>query len=793
MRTSEAHRYARWSAAMAVILAAMVAGTYFRRAYLTRLDKLAAPPPVPASIEERSSAFSISKANGDRTLFTIRASHTTEFKEGNRNLLEDVWVTIYGQKGLRNDNLHTHACEYIPSTGRITCAGNVQMDLQSAADAKRHPSLANGNASPGAEIIQVTTSNVTFDRDHGNVATGRPVAFRWPRGEGRAVGALYNTDKGTLELERNVEMTLGTPTDAAPPAAVPAAATAAAPPAEIAQPGHTPVTLTCDKLTFQHDEQTVRLRDNVHARQGTRELSSDEMFLYMDADLRVRHIVASGNPQLTDKKPESQVTLTADNFSALVSPEGAVQNVAAAGKVHGIRKSGSIEQELNAGRVEMDYAAKTNQPQLATVSEGVTLTSRDSGSRGTSRRLETQALEIHFAAGNRRRSARMEHVNTLSPATVQTHDPGSPADNRAEQTTEMRGDRMALAFDAVEHPSELKASGNVEVKRQVAGAPDQTTSSSDLSASFGGDGDWNTLDQSGNVKFRAGARLAQGDRAHLDHATNSAVISGSALLADASSQTTAQTITFWQVANELRAQGHVVTSELRAGTGAMTSLAPTPAHVSADELLADTAGGHAVYSRNARLWQGDSVIEGDTIELDSRVHILTATGHVRAIFPQAAWTPRPDMAALRPASAAPASAQELWRVRGGSLTYWDKESRARLEKDAFAESKEGSIQAETMDLFFGPSPQSASTRQLVRAVATYGVTVSQPGRRGKSERAEYTPADGKFVLSGGKPEIFDDLGNSTTGRQLTFFFADDRIVVDSDEGTRTVTLHRVGK
>ena len=132
-------------------------------------------------------------------------------------------------------------------------------------------------------------------------------------------------------------------------------------------------------------------------------------------------------------------------------------------------------------------------------------------------------------------------------------------------------------------------------------------------------------------------------------------------------------------------------------------------------------------------------------------------------------------------------------MRGGSLTYWDKEARARLEKDAFAESKEGSIQAETMDLFFGPSPQSASTRQLVRAVATYGVTVSQPGRRGKSERAEYTPADGKFVLSGGKPEIFDDLGNSTTGRQLTFFFADDRIVVDSDEGTRTVTLHRVGK
>lgn len=790
MRTSEAHRYARWSAAIAVILAAMVVGVYFRRAYLTRLDKLAAPPPVPPSIQERSSAFSISKANGDQTLFTIRASHTTEFKEGNRNLLEDVWITIYGPKGLRNDNLHTHACEYIPSTGRITCAGDVQMDLQSAADAKRHPALANGNAPPDAEIIQVATSNVSFDRDHGDVTTGRPVTFRWPHGEGRAVGVLYNTNSGTLEFERNVEMTLGASIYTAPAAvaAAPFAISEAAP-----ETGRTPVTLTCDKLAFQHDVQTVHLRDNVQARQGTRELSSDEMFLYMDADLLVRHIVASGNPLLTDNNPGSQVTLTADNFSAMVSAEGAVQNVAAAGKVHGIRKSGSIEQELNAGRVEMDYLGKSNRPQLATVSEGVTLTSRDSSSRGISRRLETQALEIHFVAGKKRGSARIEHVNTLAPAAVQTHDPGSPADKRAEQSIEMRGDRMELALDALEHPSELKASGNVEVTRQLAGAPEQTTSSSDLTASFNEAGDWTTLDQSGNVKFRAGARMAQGGRAHLDHATNTAVMSGAALLADASSQTTAQTITYRQDANELRAHGHVVTSEIRAGTGAITSLAPAPAHVSADELLADTGGGHAVYSGNARLWQGDSVIEGDSIELDSREHVLTATGHVRAIFPQAAWTPRPETAALRPASTALPSAQELWRVRGGSLTYWDKESRARLDKDAFAESKEGSIQAETMDLFFVPSPQSASTRQLVRAVAARGVTVNQSGRRGTSERAEYTAGDGKFVLSGGKPAIFDDLGNSTTGRQLTFFFADDRIVVDSDEGTRTVTLHRVGK
>jgi lipopolysaccharide export system protein LptA len=73
------------------------------------------------------------------------------------------------------------------------------------------------------------------------------------------------------------------------------------------------------------------------------------------------------------------------------------------------------------------------------------------------------------------------------------------------------------------------------------------------------------------------------------------------------------------------------------------------------------------------------------------------------------------------------------------------------------------------------------------------VEVSQLDRRGTSSRADYTAADGKFVLSGGSPVVHDASGNSVTGRQLTLFYADDTIVVDSAEGLRTLTLHRVGK
>ncbi len=88
---------------------------------------------------------------------------------------------------------------------------------------------------------------------------------------------------------------------------------------------------------------------------------------------------------------------------------------------------------------------------------------------------------------------------------------------------------------------------------------------------------------------------------------------------------------------------------------------------------------------------------------------------------------------------------------------------------------------------------AGGAQQLTRALATGGVTVRQGDRRGTAERAEYVVADGKFVLSGGNPTLYDAVQGTTTGRQLTFFLADDTILVESSEGTRTLTRHRIQK
>jgi lipopolysaccharide export system protein LptA len=82
---------------------------------------------------------------------------------------------------------------------------------------------------------------------------------------------------------------------------------------------------------------------------------------------------------------------------------------------------------------------------------------------------------------------------------------------------------------------------------------------------------------------------------------------------------------------------------------------------------------------------------------------------------------------------------------------------------------------------------------LTHAVAQGNVVVRQQDFRATAERAEYSATQGKFVLSGGDPTLTDSSGNTTSGRSLTFFIASDTISIDSQEGSRTLTKHRVEK
>ena len=792
MRNSEARRYARWCLAAAALLAGFVAAVYARNVWLARQAEKKAPPAVPPTVEQRSNEFSFSKVEGQRTIYTVKASRTTEFKGGGRNLLEDVDISVYGKTGERDDRVVTKACDFISTTGKIACAGEVEISLQASTSAR-----ASANA------IHVKTSAVTFDRDSGKAQTAEPVSYHWPGGDGEAVGLNYDSNSGTLRLMRNVELNLSTPPTS--------------PKAENSVPSQErAVHLTSDSIAFQRDTRVVTMEGNVQGRQAKHELSCDELSLTLDASFHAQHFTASGHPQLRDSTARAPIALSADEITAEMNPDGSVRTVAATGNVRGRRTTSDGENGIEAGRVQLDLVIGKNVPRVVAAGNGVTLSSVSTAANGGTGRLESDALEMYFSNDSSPGRTWIESVHTLAPARAEWRNTSVVNGKPVQQTMQAAGEHMVLSFGEKNQLQQLVSSGVVQVTRKLGDAPEEITTSRELTAKFDHAGEWSVMDQTGDVRFRDGLRSGQADHARVDRSSDTLALEGSAVLTDSTTRTSARSALFSRASNTLRADGHVLTTELQQGASRISNFAPDPANITAEHLTADTAKGHAVYSGHGRLWQGSSVIEAETIELDSPSHTLVAKGSVHGVFPQAAWTPKPghaegqfsDQTQKRPSEPAQdrtthstslelagqrTPQPQLGRVWGELLTYWETESRARIEQRARADSEQGSIQADQIDLFFSDADAENGGKQLSRAVATGDVAVRQQDRRGTSNRAEYTASEGKFVLSEGKPTVYDSSGDSTTGRQLTFYFADDRIVVDSTDGPKTLTLHPVEK
>lgn len=788
MRTSQAARYARWSASAAFLLAAIVAGTYLYRNLQARQVRKHAPPPAPVAVQRRSSTFSFSKVEGNQTIFTVTALRATEFKESDRNILEDVRIMIFGRSGDRSDSIHTKSCEYRRDDGGIVCAGEVQIDLQSTQDARRQ-SAANGRKAADG-VIHLQTRNVMFNRETGEAQTDQAVVIEFPQGVGRGTGVSYHSVSGIVQLEKNVVMTLTN---------VPSGS-AGTKTRSHAMRDTASLELTGSRLEFMRETGLARLSGPVHATQGERELNSGMLELQLDAALHARKLSAlSGGlprqrPELVSKKKSASGALTADDLSVLLHPRGWIEKVSAHGGVHGKLTGPKDEKQFSTERAELAMEPKTRKPEQLRASEGTFIEIKPTLESGF-KRLRTDALLVRFGSAERQHRTRVESAETLAPGTLEWQAAMQGSESKGE-STRLSAQKISATFNPKGLPGELSAQGKAAVERNLRGHPLQTTSSNELRVKFATGGDWSEMNFTGNAELREGERIAHADQAQLLRATQTTVLTSNAAVTDGFTRTVAQRISFVQTTGEIQGDGKVASTDLAAGRS-VVNLAPVPANITAEHLTGNSVTGRALYSGNARLWQGDSVIEAESIELLRNPKELLAIGNVIAEFPQSTG----KVAASAATSVAGPSGKRAvtpgngkrWRVRAGTLTYWGKEARARLEKNVDAKSQQEEIIAPAMDLYFSPSLSGGGSRQLSRAVATGGVALQEGERRGTAEQGEYVASEGKFVLSGGNPTLTGAFGDTTTGRKLTFFLTDDTIVVDSDNGTRTLTKHRVQK
>jgi lipopolysaccharide export system protein LptA len=800
MKRSEAARYARWSATLALLLALATVAVYVQHKVMARVQKKGAPPAAPVNVERQSNGLTFSKVDGDRKIFTVEASKSTEFRNQEASLLEEVKITIFGQQGDRHDVIRTHSCQYAKRNGAINCSGAVQIDLETAAEAEL--AKKRGAKETAGPAGHVETRNVTFDQSSGTARTSERVTFTFPEGGGEAMGVEYNSQLGTMKLLRDVKMTLiqsGGPVGTA------------------GQQVH----MTGASLDFDRDAKLLHLEGPAHAQTQTAQLDAGEMTLNLDEDFRARKLLAAAGghgkrPHAVSSAASGPMDLTANVLTAWFDQDGGLQSLGASGKVEGSRKSGAEDEEFTAANSSVELWPEISQPKLINMDGGVIL--KTSAKTGQIRILETNKARMEFTEGSDDKPSQPKKAETLTPGTIQWTDAqangqatdGVDAGKDKVTRTKLSADKFVLDF-TVGRATQLAASGNVQAQRDMPGAPSQITTAKRGVAHLLASGGWSQIELNENVKFKEGERSGQADHAVAASVSQITTLSGQAIVRDASTETRAANIIFMQASGDIRAEGGVRSRTFSArGVGSQASgttpqFSSGPANITAEKMLANAKSGRALYSGHARLWQGDSVLEADSIELLQKSRQLNAVGKVRSVFPQAAGHDTIGSSATIKSS----KKASLWHIASDTLTYMDLENRAHLEGNVVVQSEAQRMRSDLLDLYFthansagaaekgsngAPGATGATgAQQISRAVGTGGVVVDEQTRKATAERAEYTAADGKFVMSGGNPTLFDGTQGTTTGRQLTFFLADDTIIVDSEKGSRTLTKHQVQK
>ena len=755
--------------AACVLLLAAIAAFYFAGMLKQRALRKDLPARLGLNIQQDSTGFTISKSENGHTLFTLHAARALQFRKGGEARLKDVRITIYGPPGSQQqDRIESSEFLYNQSTGEATAAGEVDINLEGvmydAAQKARGVQPTAADTERGT--IHLRTRGLTFNQKTGIAQTPQSLEFRLPQAEGTAVGAEYDSDGGLLTLDSHVTLHTSLHGDVQ--------------------------TLTASHAVLDRSTRTISLND-ASLVSAEREARASRATITMLEDGSLQRIAGEQGISLATSDgnhvaaPRGQAQFNADGEVSQVHLDGGVtfaqNNAARAGHARPYATSGRSQQ---AWLWFADHGSEVERARLA----GSAHLEQKSANAGLSRTLDGNDVTLKFANGTVAGAQ-------ASGSPVLTERAATP---KGDQTRGLRGDTLAAKFDARGQMESLHASGDTQIAESRPDGSKQSSTGDTLDAAFSAATAQNaTLKeavQRGHVEMRRDAmvsgkpesQIATAETATFRAAENVVILTGSPHLADPTTDLSASGMTLNRATNILHATGAV--------KGSYTAQPRQAAsHVLSDSATIDSARHTARFEGSARLWQTENVLEAPVIVVTQNPKQMTATSgaaaRVRASFVQ------------QPQRGGKSSAQPAF-VTADRLVYDDTSRLARFTGDVLLRDAQGTVQADTMDLYLAqpnaPAKLQAATPgdftgRLDRAVASGEVKIEQPGRRGTGDHLVYTAGDGIFVLTGSAlrpPRLEDRQKGMITGESLIFRSRDDKVEVGGGQ-SGTVTTTRVSR
>ncbi len=753
-------RLRRWFAGAGIVMIAIVAGMYFYAKWRVRNVVHEVPKKIGINIQQTAEGFSISKSEQGRTLFKVSASNVVQFKQGGRTELHDVKITVYGRDSSRYDRISGADFEYDPTSGDISSAGTVKIDLQGNPEGISRPDQA---VPPEPKNpIHLETNGLVFNRNTGDASASGRVELQTPQASGTAVGVHYTAKTGTMTLLSAVVVDLTGP-----------------------QQSH----LTAERAVVTKQPRLVVLTPPRLTRDGQTSWS-DKATVFLRPDDTVERVLAEGSVQ-SELHGQSEGRAQADRAEIfLTGPRDLLKQADFSGNVH-LFSEGAQPAQADAGHVVLHFAGK-QLLQTVHAEGGVRLEQKNLAGRGgqgsasTTARSGAQdvemtapAMDFHVADGRLLKSA-----ETSGPPQIFIIQPES------NQKTVVTAAKFNARFTDQNRIASLHGEPDAKIVSRSPGQPDRVSTSRMLDVLFRPEGGVASIVQSGGFSYADDKHKASAQRATYTTADQMLVLNGSPRVSGEGMMTTAQVVRIDRATGDAFADGNVKTTytEMKAQPLGGMLASSDPIHVTSRSMVAHRTPDVADYLGNARLWQGANVVEAPTIHFDRGKRSLLAQGNAT----QAVSTVLVQQE--KNGNVTPVT------VRSPRLTYTDEDRKIVLDGGGVTVTgSDSTMTGQLMNVFLRPRSETANGTatgapgQIDHIHAQGNIVVVQPARRATSDRLDYTAADDKFVMTGGPPSIFDAEHGKVTGDSLTFFRRDDRVLVEGRETSPTVTKTRVAR
>jgi len=691
-----------------------------------------------------------------RLFLLVKASKDITYSDSHHEL-ENVSIDVYPPSGDQTDKITATRAIYQPTPSVISFVGNVKIETR--------------------DKLRVFTEALAFDINTENAQTDSPVTFERENVSGKSTGAVLEKKAQTLELKKDVEITV-----------LPAAG---ADKNAKSSDRSKPVTIKAAHGLFEHEAMKLSFTNGVTVEQETNIMSGDSLFGLLNKDKRLEKCELRGNSYLRTMEPGHAAEVHALNMDFYLDKDQVLESAVAWQDVKARTLDSDSEVELTgANSVEVKFQPQDKRSLLKQLdAQGrsvITMSapkSKASDKRAANKRLTADQVKLFWRSTGK--DLEKAEANGNAELFVDPLDQSSASDRKTVTAPNFSCEFLELGNLAKVCNATSGSKAVIEPVQPNPKRGTRTLTSQTMTATFVPDTqDIDRFDAKGDAKFNENDRNGIADRVSYVAAVQMVRLrGGDPTVWDSRGRTKGPELDS-DLANQISySRGRTTTtyySQEQTNGAVPFSKVKSPVYVVGDraELHHDT--GVATYTGNARAWQDDNFVRGDRLNLYLKDRTMDATGHVQTGLYNAKRKIDGNSAVVPVFASA------------DSLSYSDPNRTIHYEGNVDIKQGTDRMTGGVADVYL-----SKETNEMDKTIAQRNVVLTQPNRKGVGDWVQYTTADEVAILKGNPARVEDSEKGTTEGGRLTLSMRDSTVTADDTRGPlspgRIRTTHKIKK